>query len=543
MSDEESGSGAEFMADDGEGGDGGPCGSIMGSCAMLVLGLVLFPAALFLLGWNEQTYVCENSRILYADSHVKAVGCESKGIADEFAFLSCPLVQSSLETFTMLTFNKQYPMSPGTEPPIKFTSVSGKQRVEMYQCEERCETKTTKNSMGQNVKHKVCRYSMAWSSSPVNSADFSRPLNVVAQGCPGIDQVHGNPVAPSNLDMGESSDYASDVLVGDPADGFMLNRDLVTRLLPDVPVDLAPFQGRFALGQTAASQNIRPWIRPLEVTKDNVMVVGSHLQTCATAMLGCVRIGFYRSNSTNPSMMTKVLSGGQTAKEPVPGSWGCKPNDWQAIIPQKATKDEMITVLQDMNRTRVWILRIVGLVLAWMAVWCCFQPISAAAEIAGDCMNMCPCGGYIDDFLTGLVDSVICFLSCSIGCSSGLFVIAIVWLYMRPLIGGLVLTAGILLCLCAFGVRSMSSKSKRPRKGGGRRGRAPVDPSLAQGFLEAARQEYVYGTSGAVGDFFDHMEPEDQEALEPFEAQVRDADDREGEIRHLQATWGLGSDE
>mmetsp|Transcript_107099 Transcript_107099/g.333839 ORF Transcript_107099/g.333839 Transcript_107099/m.333839 type:complete len:468 (+) Transcript_107099:110-1513(+) len=459
MGDEEAG--AEFIEQ--EGGDG-PCSTLAGSCGMMVAGFILFPLALYLLGWNEQTYVCESSRIMYGEANTQAVGCSSQGVVNKFVYFSCPLVPASLQTFTMLSFDDKQSFDPGTAPPINFTSASGKQVVEMYLCRERCETKKRKNGAGQNVKYKTCRYSMDWSTSNIDiTAKFSRPLADVAQGCPNIDTAGGNPAAPTNVQMGLTTEYATGVLAGDPKGAFALNQDLVAGLTPNAPVPLAPFQGRFAAGAKAATANQQPWLRPMVISKDTVTVQGNYLVTCAQPMLGCVRISFGRSDSTRPSVMTRVSSGGQTEKEPIPGSWGCKASTWQAILPEQVDKAGMVKKLHDSNKTKVWIIRLVGLFLSWMAIWCCFRPISAAAEVAGQCFNFLPCGGYIDDFLTGLVDGIVCLLSCGIGCSTGLFVIAIVWLYMRPLIGGSLLAASVLLCLCVVGIRSQATRQRPPK--------------------------------------------------------------------------------
>ena len=45
----------------------------------------------------------------------------------------------------------------------------------------------------------------------------------------------------------------------------------------------------------------------------------------------------------------------------------------------------------------------------------------------------------MDPFLAGVMTCMLCVISCGCGCSCGLFVIAVVWLYMRPLSEPLVL--------------------------------------------------------------------------------------------------------
>eukprot|EP00408_Alexandrium_pacificum_P061099 CAMPEP_0171163626 /NCGR_PEP_ID=MMETSP0790-20130122/5246_1 /TAXON_ID=2925 /ORGANISM="Alexandrium catenella, Strain OF101" /LENGTH=535 /DNA_ID=CAMNT_0011628349 /DNA_START=95 /DNA_END=1702 /DNA_ORIENTATION=- len=532
------------MSSGDESGGGGCLGGIMNACIAMLLGVVMYPCALGLLGWNEQSFVCDNHRILFADQNAKEVGCSSTGLVDEFVFFSCPYVRSSLETFTMSTFNRQQVMNQATAPPINFTAAAGRQVAEMLSCKESCKEENHKNAMGQNVKTKTCTWQLTWSENTIPST-FSRPLQEVNQnGCPGVQQAGGNPAAPTNLDLGVRTTHATDIHVGDPNASYWLNPDLIQSIPASDPVNLQPFESKFAVGRTTVINNQQPWLRPLQITTANTMIQdGKYLTTCATEGLGCVRVSFFRSNSSAPSVIARVQTGGQLGKEQIPGSWGCEAGGWQRLVPETLDKEGMIEALQDFNRIKVWVIRIVGLLLCFLAVWLCLSPITSAAEFVGDCLNFIPCGGYLDDLLVGLVGQVVCMIACAFGCASGLFVIALVWLYMRPLYGGLMMAGVVGLCLCGCAVRSCASKKQVGRGKGGRGGRAPVDPSLAQGFLEAARAEYVYGAPRAVESFFDGqgVEPEDQEALNPYEDQIRNAYDKHQAISQLQAQWGLSA--
>merc|ERR1712232_1291186 len=62
----------------------------------------------------------------------------------------------------------------------------------------------------------------------------------------------------------------------------------------------------------------------------------------------------------------------------------------------------------------------------------------------------------------------------------------------------------------------------------------PVRPEVARGFLEACRQEYVYGREAAVGTFFDGgLSSFDVDALVPFETRIQAAPDKSGAIEQL----------
>lgn len=68
----------------------------------------------------------------------------------------------------------------------------------------------------------------------------------------------------------------------------------------------------------------------------------------------------------------------------------------------------------------------------------------------------------MEDLLEGMVDTLLCIVSCGIGCSCGLLVIALVWLFMRPLIGGGLMAVCLVLALCACAV---ANQNKSQRKG------------------------------------------------------------------------------
>ena len=113
------------------------------------------------------------------------------------------------------------------------------------------------------------------------------------------------------------------------------------------------------------------------------------------------------------------------------------------------------------NSMLTWVLRFVGLCGAWMAVYCCLQPISTAADLLGDVLDMIPCcGDFLESLVEGVVECVLCLISCSFGCSAALFVIAIVWIVMRPLVGiGLLVCVALLIGL-AIAARQMGPKGK-----------------------------------------------------------------------------------
>lgn len=106
-----------------------------------------------------------------------------------------------------------------------------------------------------------------------------------------------------------------------------------------------------------------------------------------------------------------------------------------------------------MNSTTTWIIRILGLCFVAITIYCCFAPISAAADVIGDLIGCLPCvGDFLEDLLEGMVDTLLWIVSCALGCSCGLLVISLTWLVMRPLIGGGLLLVCLVLGCCAFAI-------------------------------------------------------------------------------------------
>jgi len=166
--------------------------------------------------------------------------------------------------------------------------------------------------------------------------------------------------------------------------------------------------------------------------------------------IGCVRISYKKSSAVSPSVIANAKSGGITSGQKVPGGWLCSSTKYSAIFAQQYNFDEMIDALNAENSTITWILRLLGVMLAWLSVCLMFAPIAAVAEIAGQCANLCPCGGYVADMFSAVAGWIICILSAGIGCSCAFFVMATAWVAMRPLIGG-----GLMLvacCCCGGGI-------------------------------------------------------------------------------------------
>lgn len=231
---------------------------------------------------------------------------------------------------------------------------------------------------------------------------------------------------------------------------FKLHAKLSGKFTPDTTVSLSEFAGKFpSTLPVVATRNPVP-----DVTINNIRPNGDYLMTCNTPQVGCVRISLKRNGATHASVFANSGTGGNTAQQPTKSSWGCSSGNFAEVFKEQKTKAEAISSLQDSNYGKLWALRILGLLLSWAAVFCCMYPIIAAFDIVGDYLGEVPCVGCllktIADIVETLVTIVVCCMSCSFGCSCAFFVIAVVWVVMRPTVGIVLLLIVTVLTVGAF---------------------------------------------------------------------------------------------
>lgn len=433
----------EMMAEEG-GEEAGPLGKASNAFCMMCLGIFLFPLALFLLGWNEQNYVCTEKQILYAEANAETFECSNAEEAlEKDAYFHCPLDATTFDQWYPASFNSGA-MSGDIERALTFFSPVARQEVAMWQCRENKETKTENDKTVT-----IYTYDQVWHSARIPSENFATSSAAIQnrqRGCPNFDSSGGNPQWPTNLQQ----DTMEETQIGDPvkAGTFTVSKDLMEYLRADIVVALAQFASNFS-DVSGIGNQYKP---TLETT--NSAIAGNQIVTCNPAQApayGCIKVNYYKSSATFVSVLAAIGSGGVTQPMKVSGSWGCSAGEFQRLEAKDVSLEDMIGNANDENKTTTWMLRIGGVLAAWLSVFCCLQPIAAAADIMGDCLNMIPCcGDFLENMLEGVVTTVLCFVSCGVGCACSLFVIALTWLFMRPLYGAIMLLVA-LCCCCAAG--------------------------------------------------------------------------------------------
>ncbi|CAK9009487.1 unnamed protein product [Durusdinium trenchii] len=471
---------------------------------LMCAGILFFPVALYILGSNEKNYMCTHKNIIFADERAKAVECDQQMVPDGIGYMACPIKQESFLEFTGTSFG-----SSGIGPAIHFKSAVGAQKAEMFQCVESVKTERHGNNTV-----KVYSYQMTWSSSAVRSASFAQtPQAIQAReyGCPGA--TNGNPSWPANLAQGVQTQYAREMVAGPlTIDADLIHGGASSGLHANManPVPLNQFKSAFAALQHLPYPNIvTPQAPPMQthgsgwytqtvhqqnhharrlffswnqmqkmnpfsqlntldlssISTHNLAVdaSGTFLVTCQQARLGCIRIQYFKNWDTMVTLISAV-QGGRTLPIDVPASWGCPSSKYNVLVGGLMSKMDLTQMLESANTTGTWTMRVIGLLFAWWAVYCCFQPISSAIDVVGDCVRAIPClGPILEDLLEGMMTCLLCVVSCGCGCSCGLFVIGVVWLYMRPLIGGglLAICAALAVGAYALGYTTKGAKGSR----------------------------------------------------------------------------------
>lgn len=277
-----------------------------------------------------------------------------------------------------------------------------------------------------------------------------------------------NPVWPPNLAESTIIKQANYLKAGQ----FRITETLLSSsdssgFMPHEPVNLQPFANSLPKTAVLPSQGT-------SITQHNVAVQGNYLVTCSSkVVVGCVRVSFKQASPTKITAITNVGAGLETTPISIPSFWGCKADDWEAAVgtigrdaQKKVTINKFIDDLHSTNSTQTNLLRVLGLLMCWFSVYCCFGPLTAAADIFGDALACIPCiGDGLESIFEGMVECVLCLVSCTAGFACGMIAIAIVWVYMRPAWGiGLFVGAAALICASFY-----FAKSQQKEKGGRKR--------------------------------------------------------------------------
>jgi hypothetical protein len=329
---------------------------------------------------------------------------------------------------------------------------------------------TEEDSASEDMEYK---YHMAWSESWYNSHEFkATPENIGASGCPDFltdGKVNHNPEPPDRGDgqptqLGSQTSHSTLIRAGDNIPGrySFTNREQLQTLEATERISMRLFKDMFSL--PANTDNI--------VNKIDASTLAVHdgksyyLSTCKDDRLGCIRISYNKSNATSISVLGRLGSSGVVwpygikAKGPAPV--GCVSSEIIRMYAGKMSRAEMMEKLLDPYDEERVSYRIGGLILAWLALFCLFDPCAAHADVMNSVIHYIPCLNFSIRFFEGLATMFVCLVACMCGLGCGLAALACTYAIISPLIGAPI-AAVAFVCICG-GCIALKKGDRDPRK-------------------------------------------------------------------------------
>ena len=276
--------------------------------------------------------------------------------------------------------------------------------VEMYQWKEDKETETQKNFGGSEERKTTYRYTKVWASSPIDSKRFKAPGG------------HSNP----QMRLRDNLVAAKDASVGAfrPSDAVL--RHLATS--EKMPLDTQLAEG--------LSQRLN---RKVQIV-DGEIYLGDNPVAPA---VGDLRISY---KLANPSVISIV--GRQAGADFAP--YQTKAGDTLLFVKSgNVDAAQIFKAAQDENRILTWIFRLVGLLFMMVGFTLLLGPLVALGDIVPFIGSVLGAGAM----LIGMVLTAVV----------GPTVMAIAWLWYRPLVGIGMIAAGIAV---AFALKQWGPRRK-----------------------------------------------------------------------------------
>lgn len=273
------------------------------------------------------------------------------------------------------------------------TAVKLIRSVEYYQWVEHSST-TTKDKIGGGQETTTTyTYSKEWVSSPVNSSSFADPdyqgRNTVLENVPDETQV------------------AKKVTLG----AYTLPAGLIAQMNSDVPFQVEG-NADFGINKVAAEQPERYHVR------GNMVYIGKDMNV---AEIGDVRISFSQVLPADVSILSKVVGSTFEPYKDKNGYSLC------TLVTGTESMENMFEGEKSANKTTAWILRILGIILVYAAFKSMFEFLVTLLKVL--------------PFLATIMNlgvSVVCGVLAAVWC---LVVIALGWIWYRPVLGILLLAA------------------------------------------------------------------------------------------------------
>ncbi len=397
---------------------------VKNSCGSIVTGIVLFCAATALLWWNEGRAVKTADMLEEAEGACVELANADKIDREHEGDLVCV---SGFATTEDSLIDEQY--------GIGVKAISLQRKVEYYQYVEHSETKKEDKLGGKQVETTTYTYKKDWVSSPIESGEFHDPAyqnkNTV------LATVENQDLWAQNVTFGAyklneslihsiSSKEAFDVTLSDDM-LKQIDKDTKTayeRFYGAVTTTAKPQAVPDSTGTATAEASAYDFIH---VSKNEIY----YGRTPAAPEVGDVKVTF---EVVVPAKVTVVAQTAEDTFKPFKAKNG---KTFQTLVMGKKDAAEIFESENSANSTWTWILRIAGIFLVVFSLKMIFGFIETILKVVPFVSNIVGWGVGIVCTIVGVVWSLI--------------VIAVAWIFYRPLLGiALLVIAGLLIWLFAF---------------------------------------------------------------------------------------------
>jgi len=372
-------------------------GRLIQSIKSVLVGIVFFVASIPLLWWNESRAV-RTERSL--DEGAGAVVSSPAETVD-------PSKEGMLVHMSGMMTTEQAVADDAL--PVEAQAIKLVRKVEMYQWTEEKSTKTESKIGGGETTVTTYSYEKEWQEGRVDSSSFEHPEN------------HENPPAPQ---------FASQTFVADPVKigAHKLAPEQLAKLDSSV---------EYPVGDDVAEKLPAELAEQMQVSNGKFYMGADE----ASPQLGDVRISY---SVVKPAQISlAAMQSGDTF-----APYQAKQGD-QLLLVQEGlhTAAAMFQKAQDDNAALTWILRAVGFVVMFLGMLLVFKPLVVFADVI-------PLFGT----LLGAGIGTFSFLGSA---ALSAFVIAVAWIFVRPLLGIslAVITLGSIFWLLKVGRKKKAERA------------------------------------------------------------------------------------
>src|SRR5579872_3564229 len=281
-------------------------------------------------------------------------------------------------------------------------------KVEMYQWNEKVETKTEKNIGGSEQEVKTYSYNKEWSTNLIDSTEFKEQTG------------HENP---SSMRIRSEIQYANKVTLGD----FILPSNLIKQINTAKNVDF----------DKVNIQELKNRFNKSVHLQNEQLYIGEDEQT---PQIGDIKVS---ETAVYPQDVSVIA---QQSDNKLQAYMAPSGHAVSLLETGQMSPEEMIHNAKVQNSMMMWLLRLAGLVMLIIGLALIMSPIAVLADFI-------PFFGSLVGFGTG-------FIAFTIGLCLWIIAIAIAWFVVRPLISACIILVSIVCGYLFFVYKKRGSLKK-----------------------------------------------------------------------------------